>query len=56
MIPFMLSSAVALFGEMSELIAVIALRFAEVSAIIHSMSVPVAILTGHGWVVVGDLI
>ena len=56
MIPFMPPSAVALFGEMSESIAIIALRFAKVSAIVCSVSVSVAILTDHGWVVVGDLI
>ena len=52
----MLPSAVALFSEMSKLIAVIALRFAKVSAIVRSMFAPVAILTGHGQVIVEDLI
>ena len=54
MIPFMLLTAVALFGEMSKFIAVIALQIAEVLAIIRSVSAPVAILTGCGRVVVRD--
>ena len=45
MITFMLMSAIALFGEMFELIAISVLWFAEVSAIVHSVPVPVAILT-----------
>ena len=56
MIPFMLSSAIELFDEMSKLIAIIALRFAEVLAIVRSVSASVAILTDRRHVVIGDLI
>ena len=41
----MLLSAIELSGEMSELIAIIALWFAEVLAIVRSVSTSVAILT-----------
>ena len=54
MILFMLLSAVALFGKMFKLIAVSALQLAKVSAIVRSVSAPVASLTDHGSNVFGD--